>query len=94
MGAELTEHTVTTHEVGHAVLESYGLEKRCTRSRYKVQTLRLKIKINTREHFVVKGFKEIPGEHKVTRTQFLKNIAAKMNNENFASDLGSLLVSG
>jgi predicted nucleotidyltransferase component of viral defense system len=124
------------------------------------QPLRLKVEINTREHFVVEGFKEIPfavksrwyngscsilsyelnellgtklralyqrkkgrdlfdlaialddeaadpekiiaafytymehGEHKVTRKQFQENIAAKLLDKNFASDIGSLLASG
>ena len=124
------------------------------------QPLRLKIEINTREHFAVAGFKEIPfavnsrwyeascsvrsyelnellgtklralyqrkkgrdlfdlaialdnraanpeevvasfytymehGGHKVTRTQFQENIAAKLNDKNFTSDIGPLLASG
>lgn len=124
------------------------------------QPLRLKIEINTREHFSVEGFKEIPfevnsrwydgscsilsyelnellgtklralyqrkkgrdlfdlaialdekdadpekiiaafysymqhGEHKVTRTQFEENIASKLKDDNFASDIGPLLASG
>lgn len=124
------------------------------------QPLRLKVEINTREHFAVEGFKEIPfevnsrwyngscsilsyalnellgtklralyqrkkgrdlfdlaialdsqeadpekivaafyrymkhGEHKATRKQFQENIAAKLNDENFASDIGPLLASG
>ena len=124
------------------------------------QPLRLKVEINTREHFAVEGFKEIPfevnsrwykgscsilsyelsellgtklralyqrkkgrdlfdlalalddeaadpekiiaafytymehGEHKVTRKQFQENIAAKLNDRNFASDIGPLLASG
>ena len=124
------------------------------------QPLRLKVEINTREHFAVAGFKEIPlavnsrwykgscsilsyelnellgtklralyqrkkgrdlfdlaialdnkdadpekivaafytytehGKHKVTRTQFQENIAAKLNDKNFTSDIGPLLASG
>jgi len=124
------------------------------------QPLRLKVEMNTREHFAVEGFKEIPfavnsrwyegscsilsyelnellgtklralyqrkkgrdlfdlaialdnpqadpekivaalyaymehGEHKVTRTQFQDNVAAKLNDKNFASDIGPLLASG
>ena len=124
------------------------------------QPLRLKVEINTREHFAVEGFKEIPfavnsrwyqgscsilsyelnellgtklralyqrkkgrdlfdlalalddeaadpekivaafytymehGEHKVTRKQFQENIAAKLDDRNFASDIGPLLASG
>ena len=34
------------------------------------------------------------GEHRVTRTQFQGNIAAKLNDKNFASDIGPLLASG
>lgn len=124
------------------------------------QPLRLKVEINTREHFAVHGFKEIPfavnsrwydgscsilsyelnellgtklralyqrkkgrdlfdlaialgqkeadpekivaafytymehGEYKVTRKQFQENVAAKMKDKNFASDIGPLLASG
>lgn len=124
------------------------------------QPLRLKVEMNTREHFTVGGFKEVPfavdsrwykgscsilsyelnellgtklralyqrkkgrdlfdlaialddeavdperiikafytymehGEHKVTRKQFQENIAAKLNDKNFASDIGPLLASG
>jgi predicted nucleotidyltransferase component of viral defense system len=124
------------------------------------QPLRLKVEINTREHFAVEGLKEIPfavnsrwykgscsilsyelnellgtklralyqrkkgrdlfdlalalddeaadsekiiaafhtymehGEHKVTRKQFQENIAAKLDDRNFASDIGPLLASG
>lgn len=124
------------------------------------QPLRLKVEINTREHFAIEGFKKIPfavksrwydgscsilsyelnelmgtklralyqrkkgrdlfdlaialddeeadpqkivaafyaymehDEHRVTRTQFQENIAAKLNDGNFASDIGPLLASG
>lgn len=124
------------------------------------QPLRLKVEINTREHFAVAGFKEIPfavnsrwykgscsilsyelnellgtklralyqrkkgrdlfdlaialdhqeanpekviasfytymehGGHEVTRTQFQENIAAKLHDKNFTSDIGPLLASG
>jgi predicted nucleotidyltransferase component of viral defense system len=124
------------------------------------QPLRLKVEINTREHFAVAGFKEIPfavnsrwytgscsilsyelnellgtklralyqrkkgrdlfdlaialdnqeanpekvvasfytymehGGHKVTKTQFQENIAAKLNDKNFTRDIGPLLASG
>ena len=34
------------------------------------------------------------GEHKVTRMQFQENIAAKLKDKNFASDIGPLLASG
>jgi hypothetical protein len=34
------------------------------------------------------------GEHKVTRRQFEENIAAKLKDRNFASDIGPLLASG
>lgn len=34
------------------------------------------------------------GEHKVTRKQFQENIAAKLNDRNFASNIGPLLASG
>ena len=33
-------------------------------------------------------------EHKVTRKQFQENIAAKLKDKNFASDIGPLLASG
>jgi predicted nucleotidyltransferase component of viral defense system len=124
------------------------------------QPLRLKVEINTREHFAVDGFKEIPfvvdsrwyngscsilsydlnellgtklralyqrkkgrdlfdlaialdhkdadpekiiaafyaymqlGEHTVTKKQFEDNIAAKLQDNNFASDIGPLLAAG
>jgi predicted nucleotidyltransferase component of viral defense system len=124
------------------------------------QPLRLKVEINTREHFAFDGLKDIPfevnsrwysgscsilsyelnellatklralyqrkkgrdlfdlaialdnkdavpekiiaafyaylghGEHTVTRTQFEQNIAEKLQNENFSSDIGPLLASG
>ena len=124
------------------------------------QTLRLKVEINTREHFSVEGIKEIPfsvnsrwytgacripgyelnellgtklralyqrkkgrdlfdlamgldhedaapekiitsfhaymahGGHKVTGRQFERNLAKKMKDSNFTSDLGALLASG
>jgi predicted nucleotidyltransferase component of viral defense system len=124
------------------------------------QPLRLKVEINTREHFAVAGFKEIPftvnsrwyngscsilsyelnellgtklralyqrkkgrdlfdlaialdhkdadpktiiaafyaymqhGEHTVTKKQFEDNIAAKLQDKNFASDIGPLLAAG
>ena len=124
------------------------------------QPLRLKVEINTREHFSVEGFREIPfavnsrwyegscsilsyelnellgtklralcqrkkgrdlfdlaialnddaadpdkiiaafytymehAEHTVTRKQFQENIAAKLKDKNFASDIGPLLASG
>ncbi len=124
------------------------------------QPLRLKVEINTREHFAVNGFKEIPftvdsrwyrgscsilsyeinellgtklralyqrkkgrdlfdlaialddknadpekiiavfyaymhhGEHTVTKKQFEENIAAKLQDNNFASDIGPLLAAG
>ena len=124
------------------------------------QPLRLKVEINTREHFAVAGFKEIPfevksrwyngscsilsyelnellgtklralyqrrkgrdlfdlaialendaadlgkiievfytymehGGHQVTRKQFEENIAAKLQDDNFSSDIGPLLASG
>lgn len=123
------------------------------------QPLRLKVEINTREHFSVEGFKEIPfevksrwyngscsmlsyelnellgtklralyqrkkgrdlfdlaialdsddadpgkiiesfhaymehGDHQVTRRQFKENIAAKLQDDNFSSDIGPLLAS-
>lgn len=122
--------------------------------------LRLKVEINTREHFAVEGYKEIPfevksrwyngscsilsyelnellgtklralyhrkkgrdlfdlaialdnddvdpgkvidsfytymehGGHQVTRRQFEENIAAKLHDDNFSSDIGPLLASG
>lgn len=34
------------------------------------------------------------GEYKVTRKQFQENIAAKLKDKNFASDIGPLLASG
>lgn len=124
------------------------------------QPLRLKVEINTREHFVLEGFKEVPyevnsrwytgscailsyelnellgtklralyqrkkgrdlfdlaialdhgdadpekiiaafyaymehGGHTVTKTQFQANVAAKLNDKNFASDIGPLLAAG
>ncbi|MFK7828139.1 MAG: nucleotidyl transferase AbiEii/AbiGii toxin family protein [Congregibacter sp.] len=124
------------------------------------QPLRLKVEINTREHFVVEGFKEVPfevnsrwyrgscsilsyelnellgtklralyqrkkgrdlfdlataldhgdadpekiiaafyaymehGGFTVTKTQFQANVAAKLSNKNFASDIGPLLAAG
>ncbi len=124
------------------------------------QPLRLKVEINTREHFAVEGFKKVPfevksrwfegscsilsyelnellgtklralyqrkkgrdlfdlaialddgdsdpekiitafytymehGEHHVTRKQFENNVAAKLKDNNFASDIGPLLADG
>jgi predicted nucleotidyltransferase component of viral defense system len=124
------------------------------------QPLRLKVEINTREHFAVDGYKEVPftvnsrwyngscsilsyelnellgtklralyqrkkgrdlfdlaialddkdadpekiiavfyaymqhGEHTVTKKQFEENIAAKLQDNNFASDIGPLLAAG
>lgn len=59
------------------------------------QPLRLKVEMNTREHFTVEGLKEVPF---AVDSRWYKGscsiLSYELNDRNFASDIGPLLASG